>query len=153
MTTTLYNLRTDGDQYRITKFTDGNPESSYLISHFECQCPAGERATCRHRAMLPVMLNHEMANTPYFWDFDISRMCDFEGNTLEMMPVAEGPPAEALPTSIPPPAATAMHAEPAPHGVVVSTRDFAHNELIDQAVAAGPIKITTPLPLIRWRRL
>ena len=39
--TTLYNLHTDGDQYRITKFVDGNPEASYLLSHKNANAPQG----------------------------------------------------------------------------------------------------------------
>ena len=35
---TLYNLKTSGDQYRITKFTnDLDVESSYLCSAVECE--------------------------------------------------------------------------------------------------------------------
>ena len=79
--TTLYNLHTDGDQYRITKFVDGNPESSYLLSHQECQCPAGHRATCRHRQMLPSMLDSGICNTHLFINWDNGHgICDFEGN-------------------------------------------------------------------------
>lgn len=69
--TTLYNCMTDGDNYRITKFDDlGNPESSYLVDHETCQCPAGERHTCRHREMLPLFLKRNAVNTFWFYDFD-----------------------------------------------------------------------------------
>lgn len=68
---TLYNLKTDGDNYRITKFTsDLDVESSYLTSLTECECPAGHRPTCRHRQMLPHMLANEMLDAPKFMDFD-----------------------------------------------------------------------------------
>lgn len=79
--TTLYNLHTDGDQYRVTKFVDGNPEGSYLVSHVECQCPAGHRPSCRHRQMLPLMLSHNLLNAPWFWDFDRQRAADFNGHS------------------------------------------------------------------------
>ena len=78
--TTLYNLHTDGDQYRITKFIDGNPEASYLLSHSECQCPAGHRATCRHRQMLPEMLEAGLCDTHWFVNWDSGKtIVDFSG--------------------------------------------------------------------------
>lgn len=77
---TLYSLRTDGDQFRITKFVDGEVESSYLCSEVECECPAGHRPSCRHRQMLPMMLATGIVNSHWFWDFDMHRACDFEGN-------------------------------------------------------------------------
>ncbi len=77
---TLYSLRTDGDQFRITKFVDGEVESSYLCTEVECECPAGHRPSCRHRQMLPMMLACGICSTHWFWDFDSHRACDFEGN-------------------------------------------------------------------------
>lgn len=71
---TLYNLRTDGDQWRITKFdNDLNVESSYLLSEAECECPAGHRPSCRHRQMLPAMLAQGICNKSMFWDFETSQ--------------------------------------------------------------------------------
>lgn len=77
--TTLYNLHTDGDEYRITKFVDGEVESSYLTSIMECECPAGHRPSCRHRQMLPQLLAEGIANTHWFWNFDLHRVVDFNG--------------------------------------------------------------------------
>lgn len=77
--TTLYSLRTDGDQYRITKFIDGEVESSYLATQYECECPAGHRASCRHRQMIPDMIAHGITNTHWFYNFDIRRVVDFNG--------------------------------------------------------------------------
>jgi len=77
---TLYNLHTDGDHYRITKFVDGNVESSYLLSHNECECPAGSRPTCRHRQMLPSMLSQGIANTHWFWDRELESAVDINGD-------------------------------------------------------------------------
>lgn len=85
MTSTLYNLHTDGDQYRITKFVDGNPESSYLTTHSECQCPAGHRHTCRHRQMLPEMLAAGLENSHFFWDFDRHMAFDISGNAKHLL--------------------------------------------------------------------
>lgn len=68
--TVLYNAHTDGDEYRITKFADGEVESSYLCSADECQCPAGHRQTCRHRMMLPLFINRGAVNSYWFLDFD-----------------------------------------------------------------------------------
>ena len=82
---TLYSLRTDGDQWRITKFVDGNPEGSYLVDESACECPAGHRHTCRHRQMLPTMLAHHIANTHYFMDFDGGgRIVDFNGTPKKL---------------------------------------------------------------------
>lgn len=66
----LYNCHHSGDQYRITKFNDGNIESSYLTTHSECDCPAGFRPTCRHRQMLPQMLADGIINTHWFLEWD-----------------------------------------------------------------------------------
>lgn len=66
----LYNCHTDGDNWRITKFNDGEVESSYLCSESECQCPAGSRPICRHRLMLPMFLNRGAVDTFWFLDFE-----------------------------------------------------------------------------------
>lgn len=68
--TVLYNCHTDGDNYRITKFNDGEIESSYLCSTTECQCPAGHRHSCRHRQMLPLFLARGAINSFWFLDFE-----------------------------------------------------------------------------------
>jgi hypothetical protein len=65
--------------YRVTKFNDGEVESSYLTTGGTCDCPAGVRPTCRHRQMLPDMIRAGIVNTHYFWDYDISTACDFQG--------------------------------------------------------------------------
>lgn len=83
--TVLYNLHSDGDQWRITKFNDGNVESSYLCSHEECTCPAGHRHTCRHRQMLPEMLAAGLENSHYFWDFDRRMAFDISGNVKHLL--------------------------------------------------------------------
>ena len=76
----LYSLRTDGDQYRITKFVDGDVESSYLCTESECECPAGHRHTCRHRQMLPTMLARKLCNTHWFLAYDMGgAIVDFNG--------------------------------------------------------------------------
>lgn len=85
MTQTLYSLRTEIDhdgamRYRITKFVAGEVESSYHTSRDACECPAGVRPTCRHRQMLPHMLNADIANTHWFYDHDRGgAIVDFEG--------------------------------------------------------------------------
>jgi hypothetical protein len=83
---TLYNLRTDGDQYRVTKFTnDLKVESSYLIGRgdrndveLECDCPAGHHFSCRHRQMFPDLL--PIVGTKWFWNFEGGFTCDCNGN-------------------------------------------------------------------------
>jgi hypothetical protein len=67
----LYSCRHAGDEYRITKFdAQLNVESSYLCTLIECECPAGERATCRHRQMLPKFLQRGAVDSEWFLDFD-----------------------------------------------------------------------------------
>lgn len=69
--TILYNCKTDGTEWRITKFSDfGEVESSYLCSADECQCPAGHRHTCRHRQMLPMFINRGAVDSFWFLDWD-----------------------------------------------------------------------------------
>ncbi len=128
--TTLYNLRTDGDEYRITKFIDGNVESTYLCTETECECPAGHRASCRHRQMLPSMLAHQLCNTHWFWDFDHNRVVDFEGNHL----VA--------------PLGHALRDQPLePHSPTVTTTDF-------DSVDDGSIpSVAATKPAHSWRRI
>lgn len=67
----LYNCHHDGDQYRITKFDSlGEVQSSYLCTESECDCPAGNRDTCRHRQMLPLFIHKGAIDTHWFYDFD-----------------------------------------------------------------------------------
>lgn len=85
----LYNLHSSGDEYRISKFNDGELESSYLLTAENCDCPAGHHFTCRHRKMLPAMLAAGIANTHWFWDRETSLACDLNG---VLKPIeAEGP--------------------------------------------------------------
>lgn len=76
---TIYSLRTEDERYRITKIVDGEVESSYLATEYECTCPAGPRPSCRHRQMIPEMIAMGICNTHWFWDFDIHRVVDFSG--------------------------------------------------------------------------
>lgn len=80
--TTLYNLRHSTDNnFTITKFVDGEVESSYELAANlrECACPAGHRPSCRHRQMAPMMLASGIIDTHYFWDYDLNRAVDFNG--------------------------------------------------------------------------
>jgi hypothetical protein len=97
---TLYNLKTDGDHYRITKFdSDLNVESSYLLSATECECPAGHRPSCRHRQMLPKMLAGGALNKPSFYDFDSDTFFDteVEVDDRDLKRAAQGDPQFADP--------------------------------------------------------
>lgn len=82
---TLYNLHTNGDQYRITKFVDGDVESSYLCTETECECPAGHRASCRHRQMIPEMIARDLTNTHWFWNFDRHEAVDINGQSKALL--------------------------------------------------------------------
>ncbi len=80
---TLYSIKSEvhirADSYRISKFNDGNLESSYRTTYTECDCPAGVRPSCRHRQMLPQMIAANIVNTQFFWDFDLGRAVTFTG--------------------------------------------------------------------------
>ena len=67
----LYNLKSVDGNWRITKFTnDLDVESSYITSETTCECPAGVRPSCRHRQMLPRMLNVGAEDSGMFYDFE-----------------------------------------------------------------------------------
>lgn len=68
--TILYSCRHDGDLYRISKFNDGNVESSYLTDGSACDCPAGQRRVCRHREMLPLFIRRGAINSGWQLDYD-----------------------------------------------------------------------------------
>jgi len=125
---TLYSLRHDGDQYRITKLDrDLNPESSYLMTAQECECPAGYRATCRHRQMFPSLL--PVVNTHWFLDWDRGNVVDAHGTSKSMLnalAAAEGP-----------------HSEPAEDWSDVPTPEQALEPVIEPA----------SLPSRPWRRM
>ena len=128
--TILYNCHHDGDQYRITKFIDGNPEASYLLSHTECQCPAGHRPTCRHRQMLPQMLAERICNEPWFWHFESGKVVDFEGNSTIACHDFSAKDTEQ--DTLPAPGHTDLMISP---------------EAIDEALERNP------LPVKSWRRI
>jgi hypothetical protein len=85
MINSIYSLRTEGHQYRITKFTDGEVEASYICTETECECPAGHRPSCRHRQMLPMMLANGILNTHWFYSYDTHQPVDFEGSPKSLL--------------------------------------------------------------------
>ena len=69
--THLYTCRHSGDQYRITKLDDNyDVVSSYICTTTECDCPAGQRSTCRHREMLPRFIARGTVATEWMFDYD-----------------------------------------------------------------------------------
>ena len=69
----LYNAKVGilEGQFIVTKFDDDlNIESSYTTTLSECDCPAGQRSTCRHRQMLPHFIAHDYADTNWFFCYD-----------------------------------------------------------------------------------
>ena len=75
----LYNLRTEGDGYIITKHGEdmevvslyhmtSDPNYPGIQNAITCNCPQGAKPTCRHRKMFPMML--ERVDTGWFFDFD-----------------------------------------------------------------------------------
>lgn len=126
---TLYSLRTDGDQFRITKIVDGEIESSYLSTERECECPAGHRPSCRHRQMIPDMLARGILDSMWFWDFDTRRVVDFNGELKSNL--------------------DAIHELVAPG----HTDLMISPEAIDEALAVGEAQHVEVTPKPSWRRL
>lgn len=76
---TLYSLRTADGSFRITKLDDDlNPEpgASYLVSPEACECPAGQRYTCRHRQMLPKFIEMDAVDSPLMYHFETQEFLD-----------------------------------------------------------------------------
>lgn len=83
----LYNCKSDGDQYRISKFSnDLDVEASYLTSNDGCDCPAGHRPVCRHRIMLPRFIAKNATAGQWFHNYEhnqwIRALSDDEPDTL-----------------------------------------------------------------------
>lgn len=73
----LYNAKSTDtpNTYLFTKFDDDLnivDDSVYLTSLAECTCPAGSRASCRHRQMLPQFLASQRIDTDWFYCFETS---------------------------------------------------------------------------------
>ena len=99
----LYSAKTTIDAegrsaYRVTKFNDGEVESSYVTDGVQCDCPAGVRPTCRHRQMLPNMIANDIINTHWFLDWDRSgEIVDFEGTPRSAYEATITPACEIIP--------------------------------------------------------
>lgn len=96
----LYNSRSTTDpqgRILITKFDkDLNIESHYLTSPTTCECPAGQRQTCRHREMYPAIL--QIIDTEWFYCFDDRTVRDMDGKLPDRITFTPMPP---LPTGEP----------------------------------------------------
>lgn len=136
MTQTLYNLRHDGEQYRVTKFVDGEVEASYLTTHTECDCPAGFRPTCRHRQMLPDLLS--IADTHWFLNNGTREVVDLIGTPKSTIDALIAPIKED----------TSMTAACPPGCCAPAEQDTA-----EDTVPTGLPAVTLPLPPASWRRL
>lgn len=117
----LYNLKSTGLGYRITKFDfDLNPESSYEMTRDTCQCPQGHKATCRHRRMFPIFETAKRIDTPWFLCFEDSTWHDPTGQAEGAPNVGEGSvPSTSAATLRPsssqtPPPVPDLRGEPAP---------------------------------------
>lgn len=138
--TFLYNCRHAGDEYRITKFDEHYVPvegSSYLCTHKECDCPAGQRPMCRHREMLPKFIARDKVNTGWMYDYD-------RGGWVQAFDDDDPPPAE-VPAPEPMP--------PLPAGVTMVTLD--DPELLWNAIAdaVGEPRIQSRPKYPAWRRL
>lgn len=88
----LYTLQSaDGDGFIITKYDSIGFEvlSQYhMADAITCECPAGHRDTCRHRQMLPQML--DLIDSPTLYRFEDGKRFEFvEG---KLTPVIEAKP-------------------------------------------------------------
>ena len=103
----LYNLKSSDGQWRITKFTnDLDVEASYITSEAECECPAGNRPTCRHRQMLPRMLNVGAEDSGMFYDFDTDQFLEPIADSDDTQPAIVSPIEDEV--ELPPQAAQDM---------------------------------------------
>ncbi len=79
----LYNMKSSDDGFIITKFDDDlNVESSYEYHVMTngadvCHCPAGQRPSCRHRQMFPLLQTR--VDSAWFLDFDTRAWVDPTG--------------------------------------------------------------------------
>ena len=90
--TILYNCKSEGASFRITKFDDDlNPTSSYLTDGRTCDCPAAKRPMCRHREMLPRFQHRGAVDTGWMFDYD-------RGGWVQMEPALSYDD-EAIPTT------------------------------------------------------
>ena len=107
----LYNMKSSTDGFIITKFDDDlNVESSYEYHVMTngadvCHCPAGQRPSCRHRQMFPLL--ETRVDSAWMLDFDTRAWVD---------PTGEAQGAETEPTFTNLSEATASSA-PSPQGV------------------------------------
>ena len=141
MNQVIYSAKTEIDQVeiesvRITKFTDGEVESSYITTRDSCDCPAGVRPSCRHRQMLPRMIAAGIVNSKWFWDFDLDRPVDFDGQLKSNV--------------------EAMNELAAIPGITIMTLDDPHalHNAIAEAIGeptVGPAEVKS-VPSTPWRR-
>ena len=69
----LYNCKstTKREVYRITKFTEGDPEGSYLVGPKACECEGFVKyARCKHLAMRIMFMTKHHIDDEWFLDFD-----------------------------------------------------------------------------------
>lgn len=142
--TILYNCKHSGDQYRITKFNDGQPESSYLTTLTECDCPAGVRPMCRHREMLPHFLHRNFVNTGWQYDYDRGGWVDMRQDD-EIDYGDDGPKTEPRWSTD-----EEMLNElfPKPHSTTVSAPDFESED-----ISSNPVGVATaPARQVPYRK-
>lgn len=96
----LYNLKSVDGEFRITKFdSELNVESSYLVNDATCECPQGHKPTCRHRRMLPLMLDR--MDSPWFYCFEDKTWHDPTNvaSAASEAPIVEAPTPKSTPPS------------------------------------------------------
>lgn len=71
----LYNVRIEGNRYRVVKFSDDfNVLSINYVWNTargrKCSCRKGGTPYCRHRAIVSVFVQERKVDTGYFWSYD-----------------------------------------------------------------------------------
>lgn len=155
--TTLYSAKSTINAegtlaYRITKFVDGEVESSYLTTFETCECPAGGRHTCRHREMIGIMIAEDIVNTHWFWNHDRGAVVDFSGAPADpLLRHPDLPAGEALQGSLPfNPTATDIANTPMPE-----MKEPLLEYLVDETLKVITPATPKPAPQTQpsWRRL
>lgn len=125
-----------GELYRLA---NGTTEGSFVITKYDhigfevlsnyhmadaitCECPAGHRPSCRHRQMLPAMLDG--IDTERFYRFDDGKWFQFVDGTLTAVKTPEFLPFGKAAPEVIRPEAPVEGTEHIPENVVSFRRRF-----------------------------
>lgn len=145
--TTLYNCKSvSAAEFRITKFDrDYNVTSSYVVSNGGCDCPQGNKPTCRHRKMLPEFAKNGHIDDGFFLDFDTRQWRKPLAHAIAGGDIVEQV-AEQLETELSPKAAAVGHASALPQDPPVAPK-------VELRAAPSGINSTTGGSAFKRRKL